>query len=399
MDFLNEGIDEFVDTLDKFIDADVKYKSKKKDFESKYSEINRVENFKYQKEVFQNFLMNLEKENIEEVFSEEYADEQFDIAKMIIDEFILLDNDNGNNTYIEYSLYLYETYTGDKMIIDENNLLDIIFRSNEGIKLFFILTINYIRKEEFNIYIPIIYIIQKIYHVYSLEKEHLLQEYIEEEQKLKEIQKIVPVYTVEESLEKRNSMSPEVKKILVLCQRKTGLNNEQDRIDVDNTVEIINQLVRQFYEPSPIYIEYMSDNWKGDLIGEVDYSFSLDDLSPDSKTFIKNSKHYYDFVILCSCPFSSMNYEIISKILKKDGNLTLLAINEDTAGNFTDTLPLSDPELMKFKTITEFFTNERDEKWKGNYELFYKKKDNSSRRSKNKGGRKYNKTIKNNKKK
>jgi len=370
MDFLNEGIDEFVDTLDKFIDADVKYKSKKKDFESKYSEINRVENFKYQKEVFQNFLMNLEKENIEEVFSEEYADEQFDIAKMIIDEFILLDNDNGNNTYIEYSLYLYETYTGDKMIIDENNLLDIIFRSNEGIKLFFILTINYIRKEEFNIYIPIIYIIQKIYHVYSLEKEHLLQEYIEEEQKLKEIQKIVPVYTVEESLEKRNSMSPEVKKILVLCQRKTGLNNEQDRIDVDNTVEIINQLVRQFYEPSPIYIEYMSDNWKGDLIGEVDYSFSLDDLSPDSKTFIKNSKHYYDFVILCSCPFSSMKYEIISKILKKDGNLTLLAINEDTAGNFTDTLPLSDPELMKFKTITEFFTNERDEKWKGNYELF-----------------------------
>ena len=134
-----------------------------------------------------------------------------------------------------------------------------------------------------------------------------------------------------------------MKKILVLCQRKSGWLYAGDTyLKIENTVAPrINMLVSSLVGDD-YYIEYLSSIAENDTqdnvlsTGKVDIEGLLKKgmvltLNENEKIpvsdFIAQNKGIYDLILLNTCPFTSMDYELISQLLAADGLMVFTAYN------------------------------------------------------------------------
>jgi hypothetical protein len=120
----------------------------------------------------------------------------------------------------------------------------------------------------------------------------------------------------------------EHKKILVLCQRKTGENitptKEVYKIE-DVIIPRINQLVNDLLGEDTTII-YMS---VPSAPGTVDIDCHLDSITQCSKDFILQHGNSFDLILLQTCPFLSMDFSILYNLLKPSGMIGLIRYPSD----------------------------------------------------------------------
>ena len=113
------------------------------------------------------------------------------------------------------------------------------------------------------------------------------------------------------------------KKVLVLCQRKPGNENSKNYKKLIEIETKINNLVTNLIGPDS-KIEYLTPgignekfeaNYKFILTKNISYINNFN----KTKQFIKNNNYSYDLIILNTCPFYYINYEIIYELLKPNG--------------------------------------------------------------------------------
>ena len=110
------------------------------------------------------------------------------------------------------------------------------------------------------------------------------------------------------------------KKVLVMCQRKTGLMSSGVSGSVEDIiVPKINLLISRLFGDDDFSIIYMSNikHWEG----TVDINCNLGSDTPCSKKFITENKNSFDLIILQTCPYIWMDYHILHSLLKPNGML------------------------------------------------------------------------------
>jgi hypothetical protein len=115
-------------------------------------------------------------------------------------------------------------------------------------------------------------------------------------------------------------------KVLVLCQRKLDENGEElVNKDIDNLLDALNiGADRDIKYASP-----MDENH----VGKVDFEgeFGKNDFTKNN--FIKGD---YSVIILNTCPFRFMKYDIINEYLKPNGRIVLSKFDKRTPTNFVE---------------------------------------------------------------
>jgi hypothetical protein len=144
-------------------------------------------------------------------------------------------------------------------------------------------------------------------------------------------------------------INPSLFTVLVLCQSRKGLYEIEEKIDefVKSKLHVPTQ---------PYTIEYMrkltdKEIEKGD---EVDMPFNFNEDTPERTRFITKHQKYYDLIMHNICPKLVMNYELMTQILKDDGELVFTALPYNTfAGEILLTLNIkaTDPFHKLFKRI------------------------------------------------
>jgi hypothetical protein len=132
------------------------------------------------------------------------------------------------------------------------------------------------------------------------------------------------------------------RKVLVLCQRKTGpmANGTVE----ENIIPHLEAYIHSLFPGDTVTIEYMSS--LGTFVGTVDYHSALD------ATFSEEHKGEYDLVLLNTCPFMFMNTSFISTLLKKNGFMTFKAFTINEGYNITNNIyfPAIDPSFTKIES-------------------------------------------------
>jgi hypothetical protein len=119
------------------------------------------------------------------------------------------------------------------------------------------------------------------------------------------------------------------KKVLVLCQRKPSKRYPKNYSELKSNEQKINTLVSKLIG-NDAEIEYLTngkdyDNNKKKF--DADYKFSLKKNNSNTQRFIKTKK--YDMIILYTCPFPTMPYEIIHELLKEGGLIIFMGQSHD----------------------------------------------------------------------
>ncbi len=92
------------------------------------------------------------------------------------------------------------------------------------------------------------------------------------------------------------------KKVLIICQRKTGFEDKlsTDRVE-DTIIPKINLVISHLLgNNDDISIVYLSD--KKDRDGTVDVNCDLNGITSCSKEFIAKNRNSFDLIILQTCP-------------------------------------------------------------------------------------------------
>jgi len=110
------------------------------------------------------------------------------------------------------------------------------------------------------------------------------------------------------------------KKVLILCQRKQGLDTVNINDVKDTVIPLINEYVENVLGPDTT-IEYLTD---GDD-PTVEYNFTLDKHNPKAAEFISTHKGTYSLIILNTCPLIYMDYELIYSLLEPNGFMVFQA--------------------------------------------------------------------------
>ena len=150
------------------------------------------------------------------------------------------------------------------------------------------------------------------------------------------------------------------KKVLVLCQRKTGLAGSVNSYNVaDIIVPKINLLINSLFGNDDISIIYMSDI--NEKEGTVDINCNLNGKTECSRTFILENKNSFDLIILQTCPLSLMKYSILHSLLKPNGMLGVTALphelmREERIFQSINAVTLNIPkELFEIEVNDDFF--------------------------------------------
>ena len=129
-----------------------------------------------------------------------------------------------------------------------------------------------------------------------------------------------------------------VKMILVLCQRKGGISSIIGlHTNVKNTVvPTIESLATDMMSSESHVTHYLTD--LSDLshlqtknfTNEVDFDLRLDhDINNEKgKKFIESHQQYYDLLVLNTCPFRHILYDILFGLLKPDGLVVFSAFGD-----------------------------------------------------------------------
>ena len=107
------------------------------------------------------------------------------------------------------------------------------------------------------------------------------------------------------------------KKVLILCQRKQGL----DALDAlgasnvkDSVIPLIEKYVEKVLGPGAT-IEYLT-NGEDDT---VEYNFTLEKRNSKAVEFVAENRSQYSLIILNTCPLAFMDYELIYSLLEPGG--------------------------------------------------------------------------------
>jgi hypothetical protein len=145
-------------------------------------------------------------------------------------------------------------------------------------------------------------------------------------------------------------------KVLVLCQRKAGLINGLQRVE-NKTVPLINYFIKTLFagdDDDDYEIEYLSalesSNTVGDKV-DIEGVLSLKNASTNYLTlknegnkqilasdFIRQNEGTYQLIILNTCPFQSMDFDIIYKLLSPDGLMVFSSFPNNPSSNFSKTV-------------------------------------------------------------
>lgn len=108
------------------------------------------------------------------------------------------------------------------------------------------------------------------------------------------------------------------KKVLVLCQRKSGTSGKDRNETVESTiVPKINEMANGLLGED-IDIKYLTDlSYEKD--GEADYNFSLDRSNEEAARFMEENRGTYSMIILNTCPIAMMDMNMIHELLEPNG--------------------------------------------------------------------------------
>ena len=132
----------------------------------------------------------------------------------------------------------------------------------------------------------------------------------------------------------------DTKKVLVLCQRKRGPTFVSSANVETTTVPKIKSMVRKLIGENHM-IEFLTDldSYMGNLHitndakGDVDFNLVLDHNADNekAKAFIKSHPYHYDLLVLNTCPFRFIPYDILFGLLKMNGLLVLSFLSNVSA--------------------------------------------------------------------
>lgn len=141
----------------------------------------------------------------------------------------------------------------------------------------------------------------------------------------------------------------ESNKVLVLCQRKKG--NDIYGQSIQNVIDKINNVVQQLIGNN-YNITYMSKLTE-EIKGEVDIDCRLDGITDCSKKFIEENTGSFDIIIIQTCPFQIMNYNIIYNLLKPNGIMVLSSFPINITKLFFKTQPIAIASIESSNFILE----------------------------------------------
>lgn len=150
------------------------------------------------------------------------------------------------------------------------------------------------------------------------------------------------------------------KKVLVLCQRKTGIlssTGSQSRLVEETITPLINRYINMVMGPDTtiIYLTSISPS----LPGTADYDCYLQPNSPCTIDFISEHGNSFDLIILQTCPYKIFNYEIVHTLLKPDGFLGLTSV--PTNWNYEKVTPKLKSEIIQHILSKNFVLHGTDE--------------------------------------
>jgi hypothetical protein len=112
------------------------------------------------------------------------------------------------------------------------------------------------------------------------------------------------------------------KRVLVLCQRKHGLDDLR-RGDVKETViPKINEYVEQILGPDTT-IEYLTDDKRDPT--SADFNFTLKKGNSEADEFTSTHRGIYSLILLNTCPFLNMDFKLIHLLLQPGGIMVFKA--------------------------------------------------------------------------
>jgi hypothetical protein len=211
----------------------------------------------------------------------------------------------------------------------------------------------------------------------KLEADEELDEELDEEpdEELDEEPDEEPDEEVDEELDEEvdEDGGPDVKKVLIMCQRKLS---SIDRGVVRRTVRHIKNYINNLPHGVRHKIEYLTSIARHHEIPQsrmntrnlknkrrsvetsryADHLILLDndDENTVATAFVNRNKKAYDFIILNTCPVKLVSYEKINELLKDDGLLIIKAFTSKDAGGekwFTEAggnPNISNPKLANF---------------------------------------------------
>ena len=113
-------------------------------------------------------------------------------------------------------------------------------------------------------------------------------------------------------------------KVLVLCQRTQGLDDLGN--DIQETIilileTIIKTFLKKMTGSDRANIEYMTDFDTSKRENKAHYNMKLKDPenNPEVKHFLDTHSHFYDLIVMQTCPVMYMDLELVESILKKEG--------------------------------------------------------------------------------
>ena len=114
----------------------------------------------------------------------------------------------------------------------------------------------------------------------------------------------------------------DTKKVLVLCQRKTGRSITDDYNVEDVVVPRIAELIQRLFGANTeiIYMTKLTSQYQG----TVDIDCYLDGKTECSKEFISKNANSFDLIILQTCPLI-LNFDILINLLKPTGMIGFTA--------------------------------------------------------------------------
>ena len=117
-----------------------------------------------------------------------------------------------------------------------------------------------------------------------------------------------------------NRSPPKQPHVLVLCQRKIGSYTEPVHpIIISN----LDNYIKGIYPDANI--KYLTNGYSGNFHGNADYKMTLKTDNKDAQLFTKQYNKFFDLIILNTCPFIHMDYNIIHKLLKDNGRMIFTA--------------------------------------------------------------------------
>lgn len=179
-------------------------------------------------------------------------------------------------------------------------------------------------------------------------------------------------------------------RVLILCQRKSSKLDQRDSENVNTTVDYINTYMGANFGED-VDIEYLtthedhSDSRMDNSNYVADYKIKLSATNPDAIKFVAEHTGAYDGIILNTCMFNYMNYEMISKLLKVGGFILLKTFAPDDEDGETN-LQETDISHQTLNNLSQYFTRKKNDNYGSHY--YIKERDTAGKKTKRKTRRK-----------